>query len=160
MDEVTKSLPDIAKDIAHTPIEFVREIILEVERQMRARPDAVGPEAFVTRHHFAPGTYAREIELPAGSRVVGKIHRESHVNVISKGHCLVATPDGGVEELCAPFTFISAPGTKRVVWALADTVWTTIHANPANVTDLDKLEAQLISPTFEALAADPPPLLE
>jgi hypothetical protein len=82
------------------PVEATRAAILAVEREMRSRPDAVGPEAFVTRHHFAPGSYAREIEIPAGSRVVGKIHRHAHVNVISKGHVLVATPDG-VAENCA-----------------------------------------------------------
>jgi hypothetical protein len=54
-------------------------------------------------------------------------------------------------------TFISAPGTKRVVYAVEDTVWTTVHVS--NETDLDKLETQLIAPTFEALAAEPPPLL-
>lgn len=127
-----------------------RELLLQLEEHMRKDVDAVGPEAFVTRHHFAPGTYSREIELPAGSCVIGKIHRHAHANVISRGSALVATPDG-VLELRAPYTFISEPGTKRLVLAIEDVVWTTIHANPTNTTDLEELERQIIAPTFAAL---------
>lgn len=125
-------------------------------RQMREQPDELdgtglvvtGPEDYVTRHHFADGSYGREIELPAGSRVVGKIHRHAHVNVISRGRCLVAT-QFGVEELAAPLTFVSKPGTKRAVYALEDTVWTTIHVTEH--TDLAQIEADVIAPSFEAL---------
>jgi quercetin dioxygenase-like cupin family protein len=123
-----------------------RQRILDLELELRSVPGVVGPEAFVTRHHFAPGSYAREIELPKGSRVVGKIHRHAHVNVISKGRVLVGTPDG-VFELEAPLTFVSQPGTKRVVVALEDTVWTTVHVS--NSTDLGELERELMAPTFD-----------
>lgn len=105
----------------------------------------------MTRHHFADGSYGREIELPMGSTVVGKIHRHAHVNVISKGHVLVSTPEGGLEELRAPLTFVSAPGTKRAVLALEDTIWTTIHV--VDGTDLEKIEAEVIAPSFEAYEA-------
>ncbi len=127
-----------------------RDLLLQLEHRMRRDVDVLEPIDFVTRHHFAPGTYSREIELPAGSCVIGKIHRHAHANVISRGHVLVATPDG-VLELRAPHTFISEPGTKRLVLAIDDTVWTTIHANPTNTTDLEELERQIIAPTFAAL---------
>ena len=129
----------------------LRERILALERDLFGLPTAqrLGPEDFVTRHHFAPGSYAREIELPAGSLVVGKIHIHAHVNVLSKGRALVATPDG-VEELCAPLTFVSKPGTKRAVFAIEDVVWTTIHC-VGDERDLAKIEALLIAPSFEAL---------
>lgn len=116
-----------------------------------------GPEDYVTRHYFAPGSYAREIELPEGSVVVGKIHKHAHVNVISKGKVRVATPDG-ITEMSAPITFISSPGTKRVVIALEDTVWTTVHVTEE--TDLDKIETELIAPSFLELEQTPKAQLE
>ncbi len=125
-----------------------RDRILELEAMLKLEPTALDARDFVTRHHFAAGSYGREIELPEGVLVVGKIHRHSHVNVISKGRALCATQDG-VVELRAPFTFVSKPGTKRAVYALEDTVWTTIHVT--NETDLAKIEAELIAPSFEAL---------
>lgn len=99
-------------------------------------------------HHFAPGAYAREILLPAGSLVVGKIHKHAHINVISRGRVMVVT-DTGMYTLQAPYTFVSDPGTKRVVYAYEDTVWTTVHVTTE--TDLAKLEGELIAPTYAAL---------
>lgn len=107
------------------------------------------------KHHFSEGSYAREILLPAGSLVIGKIHRHSHINVISQGECMVLTEDG-VRHLKAPLTFVSRPETKRVVYAVTDVIWTTVHVT--NETDLSKIEDQVIAPTYNDL--DPTALLE
>lgn len=123
-----------------------RERILQLEASMRELPQG----EFPLRHHFAPGSYAREIFLPAGSIVVGKIHKHAHVNVVSMGRCSVYTEDGLVD-IEAPDTFISKPGTKRVVLAHTDTVWTTVHATEE--TDLTRIEAEVIAPSYDALAA-------
>lgn len=98
------------------------------------------------KHHFAPGLYAREIFIPTGILIIGKIHRHSHVNTISKGKVVVAT-EFGLEEFTAPHTFISEPGVKRAVLALEDTIWTTYH--PTEETELDRIEEYVIAPTFE-----------
>lgn len=98
------------------------------------------------KHHFAPGLYAREIFIPAGILIIGKIHRHSHVNTISKGKCVVAT-EFGLQELEAPHSFVSQPGVKRAVLALEDTIWTTYH--PTDETDLEKIEEYVIAPTFD-----------
>lgn len=100
------------------------------------------------KHHFAPGLYAREILIPAGTVIIGKIHRHAHVNTISAGRVLVAT-EFGTEEFKAPHTFVSKPGTKRAVVALEDAIWTTYH--PTEETDLAKIEEHVIAPTYEAL---------
>lgn len=98
-------------------------------------------------HHFAPGLYAREIFLPAGVRIIGKIHRHAHVNTISKGRVTVFT-EFGTQDLQAPVSFVSQPGTKRAVVAHEDTIWTTYH--PTQETDLAKIEQHVIAPSFEA----------
>ena len=99
-------------------------------------------------HYFAPGLYCREITIPKGTTLTGKIHRTIHINIISKGDISVMT-DHGIQRIKAPCTIISKPGTKRVGYAHEDTVWTTIHAT--DETDLEKLEEQLIAPSHEAL---------
>lgn len=104
----------------------------------------VGKESCPVKHHFAPGMYSREMFLPAGLVVVGKIHRYSHVNIISKGKVRVFTEQEGLRELEAPCTFISSPMTKRVVVVLEDTVWNTVHAT--DETDPDVIEAEIIVP--------------
>lgn len=95
-------------------------------------------------HRFADGVYAREITIPAGALVTGKIHRTRHLNIVSKGCISVWTAGEEVRRITAPFAFVAEPGTRRIGYAHEDTVWTTVHASQE--TDLDKLEAELIEP--------------
>jgi hypothetical protein len=99
-------------------------------------------------HHFAPGSYAREMTIPAGVIIIGKIHRHAHINVISKGRVRVVT-EAGAETFEAPHTFVSEQGTKRVVFAESETVWTTVHV--IDETDLDKIEGAVIADSYEEL---------
>lgn len=134
-----------------------RQKILALEAEVAQMPSI---EKFVELNEFfAPGQYAREFKLaarPWGDErqavVIGKIHRHAHVNVVSKGRCTVYTEDG-LMEVQAPMTFISSPGTKRVVLIHEDLVWTTVHSNPHDETELAKLEAEIIAPSYPALEA-------
>lgn len=100
-------------------------------------------------HHFADGIYAREITIPAGTMLTGKIHRTRHLNIVSQGEISVWVAGGGVRRIRAPFTFVAEAGTRKVGFAHEDTVWTTIHATTE--TDLGKLEAALIEPHVNPL---------
>lgn len=112
------------------------------------------------RHIFAPGAYAREMTIPAGTIIIGKIHKHAHLNFITKGRAKVATEFGTIE-IEAPHTFVSEPGTKRVVHALEDVVWTTVHVT--DETDLAKIEDYVIAKDYEELerylASDANPVL-
>lgn len=102
------------------------------------------------QHVFAPGAYARTIFIPAGTVIVGKIHKHAHLNILSQGEVQVLTESGGVESFRGPLTMVSPPGTKRAVVALTNAVWTTIHLT--NETDLEKIEADVIAPTYDEYA--------
>lgn len=99
-------------------------------------------------HHLSPGAYAREMTIPSGVLIIGKIHRHAHINVISKGRVRVVT-EAGAETFEAPHTFVSEQGAKRVVFAETETVWTTVHVT--DETDLDKIETSVIASSYEEL---------
>lgn len=101
------------------------------------------------RHIFAPGAYAREMTIPKGTVIIGKIHKHAHLNFISQGKVRVVTEHGS-HELTAPHTFVSEVGTKRVVYALEETIWTTVHVTTE--TDLEKIEDFVIAKTYEDLS--------
>ncbi len=113
--------------------------ILALEREMERMPGRL--EDMDVAHHFAPGVYARELRIPAGTLLTGKMHKTTHLNVVSAGDITVWTEDG-MKRIQAPFTFVSHPGTKRVGYAHSDTVWTTIHVT--DETDLERIEAEVI----------------
>lgn len=94
------------------------------------------------RHHFSPGVYARELHIPAGTVLTGKIHKYENLNILSQGSMYVVVGDE-VKYVEAPFHIVSPPGTKRAALAQTDCVWTTIHGT--DETDLAKIEAQFIA---------------
>ena len=128
-----------------------RETILGIEEAMLA--DAVPncqaldhSEVCPVKHHFSKGIYAREMFIPAGVVIIGKIHKHRHLSIISRGVVSVLTEEG-VKKLTGPITFESFPGAKRVVYCHEDTTWTTLHLTEE--TEIDKLEDDIIAKTYE-----------
>ena len=99
------------------------------------------------KHSFAPGVYAREMEIPAGTLLIGKIHKHRHHNFLMKGSIIVLTETNGVELLQAPLMIDSEEGTQRIGYAVTDTIWTTIHENKDNSEDLDVIEQRTVVKT-------------
>lgn len=90
------------------------------------------------KHYFSPGVYAREITIPAGTLLTGRIHKFEQLNILSGGEISVLTDDG-MKRVSAPFTVVSPPGTKRIAFAHTECTWTTILATEEK--DPDKMEA-------------------
>jgi hypothetical protein len=126
---------------ANLPAPVARQKIMAIQMACQALPDGerIDPNDAPLKHWLAPGVYAREIHLAGGTVVVGRIHRHRHFNIISKGSITCYT-EFGLETHTAPASFISEAGTKRVVHTHEDAIWTTIHPNPTNETDISTLE--------------------
>jgi hypothetical protein len=115
-------------------------------------------EDCIVKHYFSPKddkygccTYAREMFIPKGTLIIGKIHRHQHLNIISKGKVVVYT-EFGEKHLEGPVTFVSEIGLKRSVFAVEDTLWTTIHLTEfVGKEDLSKIEDEVIAPDYEQM---------
>lgn len=118
----------------------IRSKIEGMETFMLAQPQVECP----VRHYFSQGVYAREITIPAGTILTGKIHKYEQLNILSKGDISVLT-DEGVRRVQAPFAIVSPPGTKRIAYAHEESVWTTIHGT--DLTDVEKIEEAFIAQT-------------
>jgi hypothetical protein len=129
--------------------------IQRLQADMLASGDAIDLTDH-TFHHFAEGVYGRELRIPAGIAVIGKMHRHSTLNVLAAGQLAVTTPDGP-QILEAPAIFVSPPGCKKLGIALTDCVFLNVHAS--RETDLGKLEAELIVPETPAIEAEETPCL-
>lgn len=121
----------------------IRNFITVVEEKAMAMPGQISIEP---KHHFSKDIYAREIEIPKDSVVIGKIHKHSNLNILSKGSMLLVSIDG-IMEVHAPYTIVSKPGVKRLALALEDCVWTTIHGT--SETDVSKIEEEFIAKTYD-----------
>lgn len=120
----------------------LRQAVQLIENEMRKQPQLT----LNTVHYFSDGVYAREIFIPAGVVLTGKIHKRQQINILSKGRILVLT-ENGLVDVEAPFTVVSPPGTKRIARAITDCVWTTIL--PTNEKNPDVIEDQFTCSTEE-----------
>jgi len=138
-------IPTLQVESGKTPAEM-RDKILKLEAAMMAMPEHHIEMEVV--HHYAPGVYMRELRIPKGTTLTGKIHKTEHLNILSQGELTVWTEDG-MKRLKASTVIKSNPGIKRVGFAHEDCVWITVHHNPTEERDPDKLEEMLIAKTFE-----------
>lgn len=95
-------------------------------------------------HHRSYGVYGRELRIPAGSVIVGHIHKHENMNVLLEGEMTVITEDGP-QRVGPGFLVVSPPGTKRAAYAHTDCRWLTVHGT--HETDVEKIEQQFIAHT-------------
>ena len=126
------------------PAYVSREQVQRLQSEMAVMPQA----ELVTEHQFSPGMYMRKVFRPAGTLIVGKVHKKPHFFLCAKG-TIIAWTEGGMKRLEAGDIVESQPGTKRVTLAVTDAIGITIHRT--DLTDLDEIEAELIEPDMTAL---------
>jgi hypothetical protein len=100
-------------------------------------------------HRFSPGIYMREMLIPAGVCATGAVHKGEHITIVV-GHCWLTT-EQGMQEFKGYASFVTAPGMKRAVYAQENTMITTVHANPSDERDLDKLIPMLVEARADEL---------
>lgn len=151
-------------DLVENSIEKVqfRESILTVQHTLsklineKQLPDST--DKCTLTHYYTPmdeeygcGTYARQMFIPKGTLIIGKIHRHQHLNFIMQGKVSVST-EFGVKYLEAPCVFVSEKGLKRAVVAEEDTIWVTVHLTKhLGEENLDKMEQEVIAPEYKDL---------
>lgn len=122
-----------------------RGCILDLEQAMLNIPEQV---ELPVVHHFANNVYGREMFIPAGVTLVGKLHIHPCITVVAQGCILVAT-EFGADVYTAPDVWVSVPGSKRAIHAEQDTVLITFH--PCESHDLNEIEERLIAPSYDNL---------
>jgi hypothetical protein len=132
--------------------------IVELEHIMREGLEAgIFEEAEVKlEHFFAPGVYVRQVTMPRGAAIVGKIHATEHVVTVLSGRVISFTEFEGQREIAGPVTFVTPAGTKRALYVLEECIWQTVHPTTlagidgkASPQDLATIEDTFIAKTRE-----------
>lgn len=114
----------------------------KLEAAMRKLPQVDCP----LKHYFIPGLYVREIQIAAGTILVGYVHTQPCITTLSKGK--IAISDGQETVVYeAPMTMICPAGSKKAGYALEDSVWSDAYVTEE--TNIDKLKDLLTAPSQE-----------
>ena len=120
------------------------EEIERLQHEMMQMPQA----ELQTEHYFSGGMYCRKLTRPAGTLIVGKVHKKDHFFLCAKGQ-IIAWSEKGMVTLNEGDVIASKAGTKRVTLAVTDAIGITFHKT--NKINLDKIEKELIEPDELAL---------
>ena len=116
--------------------------ILRIEQEIREMPQVTCP----VEHYQVDGVYVRSMFIPAGTILTGKIHNFENIAILAQGTIRVSN---GTDSyiLTAPHIMVDKPGVKRIGYAETDVTFITVHKT-AN-TEIDDIEKELVSDTFE-----------
>lgn len=120
-----------------------RANLYRLQEQIGQLPEAELP----LTHTFGKGSYARSMFMPAGTVLVGKIHKVQHITCLSQGEVSIFSESGGSERMEGFRIWTTEPGTKRAIYAHTDAFLTTFHVT--DLTDPDEIEDELTTSTFE-----------
>jgi len=109
----------------------------QLEAQMLKLPQVDCP----VLHHFGPGIYIREVQMPAGTFAIGHRQKEHHFNVLLAGKVAILDDDGTPRVVSAPLMYSGKPG-RKVGYIVEDVVWQNIY--PTEETDIEKLESRFL----------------
>ena len=102
-------------------------------------------QSFQINHYFTEGIYVRESIIPSDMFVIGKKHKHSCMNILSKGSMfLIDIHTGDRAFIKAPFTFISEAGVQKAALTLEECVFSNIHNNIDNERDINILENRYV----------------
>ena len=97
-------------------------------KAMLSNPDTHND--FQLKHTFLNGMYMREMFIPEGTLVVGKMHKMDCLNIVSKGDVCILTELGSAR-LSEGFTSASPAGIQKVAYAHEDTVFVNVFRTDA-----------------------------
>ena len=116
--------------------------ILALEKVMKTMPQIHSEP----KHYRVDGVYVRELFIPAGCLLTGKIHNKESIGVLAQGRLRITNGESSfVAE--APYITVDKPGIKRLGYAETDCTFLTIHRTDAE--DMGIMENELVSNTFE-----------
>jgi quercetin dioxygenase-like cupin family protein len=143
-------LTAMSYDDVSSPCCDMRDKVFAIEREMKKFPIFPADENqfyqvnLPVKYYHGGGVFTGELFIPKGSVVVGKIHKYENINVMTKGKMRVLAGDE-IKIVEAPFVVVSPPGTKRIAYALEDTIWMTFHAT--DEIDPNEVEKVFIAQT-------------
>jgi hypothetical protein len=100
------------------------------------------------KHLFADQVYIRQMNMKQDQVVVGAIHNHLHIWFLMEGRVIINN-NGDIVEHIAPCYTVSEPGSKRIIYAIEDSVFVNVHKNPSNTKNIKDLEKDIVSFSIE-----------
>ena len=136
---------ELVKSVSIIATNERRKKINELETAMLQNEQVEVPVS----HMFSGGVYSREITIPKGTLLTGRIHKFDHFDIMLSGDVTVSTDNGEVKRLTGLNIMEGKAGKKRAGFAHEDTHWITFHS--AEERDPEEMYEFLTCGSFQEL---------
>jgi len=166
--ELTVDYRQSSKLSSYCPAEARKESVSTLENSIedlvKNDPSLDAISLCPVKNHFSEkvdkygcGMYAREMFIPKGVTLTGKIHKHNHLNILISGRIYYSCSQLGSRELIAPYTFESPKGSKRAFHALEDSIFTTIHhTKTPSIDDIETVENECVTDNYKSIGMTEP----
>lgn len=131
LDELTGAIIPPSSD----PVE-IRHWIAKLARSMKSG-DAGEKLELPVKHTFLDGMYMRELFIPKGTMLIGKVHKLPCINIVSSGDISVLT-ETGTARVKAGYSVVTPVGIQKLGYAHEDTLFVNVFRT--DETDPDKID--------------------
>lgn len=140
MSEIAEkiNLDEIVEDLAINDEEKLFDRLLQLDAELIRGEQIQCP----IEHQFTDKLYIREVFIPAGTLFTTYVHKTQNP-FYTLGELLVWDTVNKWQLINKPYRGITQKGTKRVVYAISDVIWTTYHYNTDNCRLVEVLEKRL-----------------
>ena len=118
VDNVVSLISDVSGD---TLLPATRDSIIELEDKIRTE---LAPANMPVRHLFSGNIYARELFIPKGTVLTGRMYLVDHIDMMVYGDLTISSEDG-TKRVSGYCVLPSVKGKKRAAYAHEDTLWIT-----------------------------------
>jgi len=122
-----------------TQAEIIDLIGYGLDTQIESTVDELEAKA---KRYFCNGVYIKELLVPKGTLMVGKIHKTEHQCIMTCGDVSLMTQDKHVR-MKGHNVFSAHKNTRRVGYFHEDTMWLNVHASHG-ITDVAEMEDHLL----------------
>lgn len=145
-DEITVDYRHAFRTNRSLAVAARREQMTSLVATLMAHGDRQAPPV---KHTLCNGMYMRELFIPQGMLLAGKVHKVPCLNICSSGDIEVAT-ENGLTRAGAGFTAVTQPLSQKLGYAYADTVWVNVFRT--DLTDIAAIEREVFLDDGEMIA--------
>lgn len=126
------TIMNIVDKFTNLPVAQCRGMFERLEKALLKLPQ-ITAEDYQLKEFYSGGLYCRQITIPKGALITGRIYKFDHIEMMLSGEIEIVSADGGKKTYTGTNVIAAKSGKRQAGLAIKETVWMTINQVPANI---------------------------
>lgn len=132
-------LSTIKKNLEILPEEWRGKSLDEIENDLLKRPQLEDSD-YSLKEYYSGGMYCRQITIPAGALITGRVYKFDHVEIMLSGDITIISDDGSETFYTGNNVIEAKAGKRQAGFSHSETTWLTINSVPEEILPENRLD--------------------